>query len=176
MSSMGDGKGLVGMTALGSLLGRIRRDSEPPWSQVSRGPSPQPALPVPGSQANSTQSRDLFIPERSDEDTPPAYLVKLFDAVSKSVVASLLARNGDPFHQAVLRAYMETFDFENDPMDMALRRLLMEVELPAEVQQIDRVLQAFADRYHDCNPFVYRDSGMYLWGGIYGMKANGLYR
>jgi hypothetical protein len=35
----------------------------------------------------------------------------------------------------------------------------MEVELPSETQQIDRVLQAFADRYHECNPFIYKDSG-----------------
>lgn len=35
----------------------------------------------------------------------------------------------------------------------------MEVELPSETQQIDRVLQAFADRYHECNPFIYQDSG-----------------
>lgn len=39
------------------------------------------------------------------------------------------------------------------------RKLLMEVELPSETQQIDRVLQAFADRYHECNPFIYQDSG-----------------
>ncbi|KAI5779699.1 hypothetical protein EDC01DRAFT_621152 [Geopyxis carbonaria] len=99
----------------------------------------------------------MIIPERNDEDTPPVYLSKLFDAVSKSVVASLLARNGDSFHQDVLTAYMRTFDFENDPMDMSLRKLLMEVELPSETQQIDRVLQAFAERYHDCNPFVYQN-------------------
>lgn len=41
----------------------------------------------------------------------------------------------------------------------AFRKLLMEVELPSETQQIDRVLQAFADRYHECNPFVYKDGG-----------------
>jgi Sec7-like guanine-nucleotide exchange factor len=35
----------------------------------------------------------------------------------------------------------------------------MEVELPSETQQIDRVLQAFADQYHQCNPFIYKDSG-----------------
>ncbi|KAG0640033.1 hypothetical protein HOY80DRAFT_885364 [Tuber brumale] len=86
------------------------------------------------------------------------YLLKLFEAVSKSVVASLLARNGDAFHLAVLKAYMATFDFSSVPMDMALRKLLMEVELPSETQQIDRVLQTFADRYHDCNPFIYQDS------------------
>ncbi|KAL0263193.1 hypothetical protein SLS55_002171 [Diplodia seriata] len=38
---------------------------------------------------------------------------------------------------------------------MALRKLLMEVELPKETQQIDRVLQGFADRYHECNPGIF---------------------
>ncbi|KAK4694630.1 hypothetical protein P7C71_g2982, partial [Lecanoromycetidae sp. Uapishka_2] len=38
---------------------------------------------------------------------------------------------------------------------MSTRKLLMEVELPKETQQIDRVLQAFANRYHECNPGVY---------------------
>jgi len=50
---------------------------------------------------------------------------------------------------------MRGFGFFGDPMDMALRKLLMEVELPKETQQIDRCLQAFADRYHECNPGIY---------------------
>ena len=104
-------------------------------------------------------SQDISIPERNVAETPPVYLSRLFGVLSKGVVASLLARNGDPFHLEVLKAYMQTFDFHDDPMDMALRKLLMEVELPSETQQIDRVLQAFADRYHECNPAVYQDSG-----------------
>lgn len=40
-------------------------------------------------------------------------------------------------------------------MDMALRKLLMQAELPKETQQIDRFLQAFANRYHECNPGIY---------------------
>jgi hypothetical protein len=40
-------------------------------------------------------------------------------------------------------------------MDMAIRKLLMEAELPKETQQIDRFLQAFANRYHECNPGIY---------------------
>ncbi|TGZ76687.1 hypothetical protein EX30DRAFT_312144 [Ascodesmis nigricans] len=156
MSSLTDGRTINGKHPLGALLGRIRRDSESAWGSASRGPSPQPALPPAGSSA--AVSRDIFIPERNDEDTPPAYLAKLFDAISKPMVASLLSKNGDPFHMAVLKAYMETFDFENDPMDMAVRRLLMVVELPGEAQQISRVIDAFADRYHHCNPFIYRDA------------------
>lgn len=148
------------------ILGRIRRDSEPMFGQISRSSSPQPqsalsqpALSAPGSTGASRSSHDVFIPERHDEDTPQAYLSKLLGAVSKSVVASLLARSGDPFHLAVLKVYMQTFNFTRDPMDMALRKLLMEVELPSETQQIDRVLQAFADRYHECNEEIYKDEG-----------------
>lgn len=50
---------------------------------------------------------------------------------------------------------MRSFKFFEDPMDMAIRKLLMEAELPKETQQIDRCLQAFANRYHECNPGVY---------------------
>ncbi|KAF8466589.1 hypothetical protein BDZ91DRAFT_657865 [Kalaharituber pfeilii] len=83
------------------------------------------------------------------------YLSRMEKAVSKSVVASLLARSDDAFHVAVLKAYMGTFEFRDDPMDMAIRKLLMEAELPKETQQIDRVIQAFAERYHECNPDIY---------------------
>lgn len=34
----------------------------------------------------------------------------------------------------------------------------MEVELPKETQQIDRVLQAFAERYQTCNPDIYKNA------------------
>jgi hypothetical protein len=50
---------------------------------------------------------------------------------------------------------MRGFGFFGDPMDMAIRKLLMEVELPKETQQIDRCLQSFANRYHECNPGIY---------------------
>lgn len=47
----------------------------------------------------------------------------------------------------------------------------MEVELPSETQQIDRVLQAFANRYHECNPFIYQDAGK-LFGTLLGLSDN----
>jgi hypothetical protein len=71
------------------------------------------------------------------------------------VVAAALSKKTDTFSQAVLRSYMRGFRFFGDPMDMALRKLLMEAELPKETQQIDRFLQAFANRYHECNPGIY---------------------
>ena len=38
---------------------------------------------------------------------------------------------------------------------MSLRKFLLEAELPKETQQVDRVVQAFADRYHECNPGIF---------------------
>jgi hypothetical protein len=147
-------------SGLGGLLERIRRDNDPASTAMTpRTSSPQPYQLALSAPTSAKVSHEISIPKRNEEDTPPVYLSKLFEAISKSVVASLLARNEDTFHLAVLKAYMGTFDFENYPMDMALRKLLMEVELPTETQQIDRVLQAFADRYHECNPFIYKESG-----------------
>ncbi|SPQ21707.1 87e9b189-206f-4388-95b2-c76a7c566c31 [Thermothielavioides terrestris] len=71
------------------------------------------------------------------------------------MVAAALSKSTEPFAQSVLRSYMRGFRFFGDPMDMALRKLLMEAELPKETQQIDRFVQAFANRYHECNPGIY---------------------
>ncbi len=100
----------------------------------------------------------FVIPEREEGDTPAKYLVRLEDAVSRGVVASTVSRAGDDFSLAVLRSYMRKFPFFGDPIDMAIRKLLMEVELPKETQQIDRVLQGFANRYHECNPGIFMSS------------------
>ena len=35
---------------------------------------------------------------------------------------------------------------------------MLEAELPKETQQVDRVIQAFADRYHECNPGIFMSS------------------
>lgn len=68
-------------------------------------------------------------------------------------------RSGNQFHAQCLRIYIGRFDFANDPLDVALRKLLMEVGLPRETQQIDRVMEAFAARYRQCNPDLFISDG-----------------
>ena len=150
----------TGRSSLGGLfnLNRLRHNSEPAFPRFG-----SPGLGVSGTPRSSA-SKDaplsheltpLVIPEREEGDTPAKYLVRLEEAVSRGVVASVLSRSGDDFSLAVLRSYMRGFPFFGDPIDMAVRKLLMEVELPKETQQIDRVLQGFANRYHECNPGIY---------------------
>jgi hypothetical protein len=143
--------------SLGDLFGlsnRLRQISEPSFPRYGSGPA-TPASST--SKNNSIQlSREpIVLPERYEDDTPAKYLVRLEEAISRGVVASVLCKGNDPFSQAVLRSYMRGFGFFGDPMDMAIRKLLMEVELPKETQHIDRCLQGFANRYHECNPGIY---------------------
>ncbi|KAI0778081.1 hypothetical protein BD413DRAFT_608746 [Trametes elegans] len=109
-----------------------------------------------GSSRPSLSRPSVEIPRpKSDEESPEVYLQRLVQAVSKAEVASILATSADPFHARALRAYIERFNFVGDPLDVALRKLLMDVGLPRETQQIDRVIEAFAARYVQCNPNLF---------------------
>lgn len=96
-----------------------------------------------------------MLPEKREDESPGKYLERLEELASRSVIAASLSKHGDEFHLAVLRSFMRRFGFFGDPMDMAIRKLLMSAELPKETQHIDRFLQAFANRYHECNPGIY---------------------
>ncbi|KAL9104965.1 MAG: hypothetical protein Q9163_000137 [Psora crenata] len=150
----------TGRASLGGIfnISRFRQNSEPQSIRHGTSHPPLPGTPISaGSKSQSlTISREpLVIPERQDGDTPAKYLIRLEEAVRRGVVATVLSQSSDDFSRNVLRSYMRGFKFFGDPLDMSTRKLLMEVELPKETQQIDRVLQAFANRYHECNPGVY---------------------
>ncbi|KAL7930567.1 guanine nucleotide exchange factor [Trichoderma chlorosporum] len=145
----------IGRKSFGDLLGltRLRQNSD-----LSRQGSFTPATPGSiGSKSNSLQlPRDsVVLPERFEDESPAKYIARIEGMVSRGVVAAALSKGTDAFSTAALRSFMRTFSFFGDPMDMAIRKLLMEVELPKETQQIDRFLQAFANRYHECNPGIY---------------------
>ena len=150
----------TGRASLGGLLNlsRLRQNSEPNQMRHSNIHPPLPGTPISvGSKSHSfTIAREsLVIPERQEGDNPAKYLIRLEESVSRGVVATLLSQSNDDFLKNVMRSYMRGFNFFGDPLDMSIRKLLMEVELPKETQQIDRVLQAFANRYHECNPGIY---------------------
>jgi hypothetical protein len=147
----------IGRKSFGDLLGLSRLRQNPDTMSARQG-SLTPVTP--GSSASKNNSLQLprdsvVLPERRDDDTPARYLERVLEVVNRSVVAAALSKSTDPFSLSVLRSYMRGFRFFGDPMDMALRKLLMEAELPKETQQIDRFLQAFANRYHECNPGIY---------------------
>ncbi|KAI8646634.1 hypothetical protein BD408DRAFT_428631 [Parasitella parasitica] len=60
--------------------------------------------------------------------------------------------NGKPCSNAILKAYMEHFDFKALKLEQAFRNLCTKLHLKGETQQIDRILSEFAGRYFECNP------------------------
>ncbi|GAB7364364.1 hypothetical protein MBLNU230_g4907t1 [Neophaeotheca triangularis] len=140
-----------GRSSLGGFLNlaRFRQGSDPH--------SPRHGSPARNSKSNSfAMSREaLVIPEREEGDTPGKYLERLEASVSRSLIAGILSKSADAFAQNVLRSYTRRFPFFGEPIDMSLRKFLLEAELPKETQQVDRVMEAFAFRYHECNPGIF---------------------
>jgi hypothetical protein len=166
---MGSGRtstSTAGRSSFSNLFGlaRFRQNSEPHTPRHG-----SPALGLTGTSGISSHqnsfniSREtLVVPVREEGETPGHYLERMEKTnMDKSAIATYLTKTGDPFMLSVLRSYMRKFAFFGDPIDMAIRKLLMQVELPKETQQIDRVLQGFADRYHECNPGIYISPGGY---------------
>lgn len=125
---------------------------------------------IPGTPQSMTSKQNSFSiareiasrPAREPDDTPATYLTRLESAVHKAAVATILAESVDEFYQIALKNYMHGFSFKGDSMDMSIRKFLMEAELPKETQQIDRVLQCFAERYHECNAGVFASTGEWI--------------
>ncbi|GJJ74908.1 hypothetical protein EMPS_07266 [Entomortierella parvispora] len=123
-------------------------------------PQPQPKLQLQrqGSLDGSLPSNAVAPQEQQWPESPRVFLDRIKETVSKAELGNLLSKGTDAFHLAVLRTHMESFDFRRDPIDLALRKFLLDFHFPKEAQQIDRVLEAFAGRYHGCNPHLFRSA------------------
>ncbi|KAF8938900.1 hypothetical protein BGZ47_008376 [Haplosporangium gracile] len=104
------------------------------------------------SSSKNTNTEDKANTRDTDDSStwpehPRQFLERVKETVSKAELGTLLSKGSDPFHQAVLRIHMESFDFRRDPIDLALRKFLLDFHFPKEAQQIDRVLEAFAGQY-----------------------------
>lgn len=59
----------------------------------------------------------------------------------------------------VLHAFLELHEFTDLNLVQALRQFLWSFRLPGEAQKIDRMMEAFAQRYCRCNPGVFQSTG-----------------
>lgn len=148
------------IAGLRSLTSKLRHPSD---LQLPRHGSHSGLLGSSGLPSNKDSfalSREtLVIPERENGEPSGKYYTRLERDIPKKSIALLMAKSADPFSHDVLRSLMRTFKFYEEPMDMSLRRFLWEIKLPGEAQQIDRVMSAFAERYHECNPHIFSSFG-----------------
>lgn len=64
------------------------------------------------------------------------------------------------FSRAVADEYLKYFNFEQDTLDIALRKFLKQFSLTGETQERERVLVHFSKRYLDCNPGSFNSQGI----------------
>ncbi|KAF5727849.1 ARF guanine-nucleotide exchange factor GNOM [Tripterygium wilfordii] len=73
--------------------------------------------------------------------------------LDKNLVGDFLG-NHDEFCVQVLHEFAGTFDFQDMNLDTALRLFLETFRLPGESQKIQRVLEAFSERYYEQSPHI----------------------
>ncbi|KAK9463838.1 uncharacterized protein V1516DRAFT_71389 [Lipomyces oligophaga] len=136
---------------------RFRSGSEPSFTEPkSKQSLSSPRTPRTPDPLAVTSLLENALPDYEDEnETPSEYLKRIDRVVNKSYIALLLSKHDEPFYLYVLSLFCARFDLVDIPIDIALRKFLLVVKLPKETQQIDRVLDAFAARYHYCNPEIF---------------------
>ncbi|KAL8500114.1 hypothetical protein ACS0TY_019927 [Phlomoides rotata] len=77
-----------------------------------------------------------------------AYFFRYTPKLDKTTIGEFL---GDPdvFHVQVLKEFTNTFEFTGMNLDSSLRTYLESFRLPGESQKIQRVVEAFSDRFYD---------------------------
>ena len=75
--------------------------------------------------------------------------------LSKNRIGDYLGRSDDDAVK-LLGCFLQPLDFADFTFDEALRFFLSLFRLPGEAQQIDRIMQRFANRYYDAHPDKFR--------------------
>jgi brefeldin A-resistance guanine nucleotide exchange factor 1 len=103
-----------------------------------------------------------LLPEKLDPHNV-ALFFRYTPGLDKNLLGEYLG-NHDEFSIQVLHEFARTFDFKDMNLDAALRLFLETFRLPGESQKIQRILEAFSERYYEQSPqmFVNRDAALVL--------------
>lgn len=79
------------------------------------------------------------------------------EGLNKTAIGDYLGER-DEFNIQVLHAFVELHEFTDLNLVQALRQFLWSFRLPGEAQKIDRMMEAFAQRYCQCNHGVFQST------------------
>ncbi|KAK3012954.1 hypothetical protein RJ639_008991 [Escallonia herrerae] len=88
-----------------------------------------------------------LLPDKLDPQSVACFF-RYTAGLDKNLVGDFLG-NHDEFCVQVLHEFAGTFDFQDMNLDTALRLFLETFRLPGESQKIQRVLEAFSERYYE---------------------------
>ncbi|CAF9929059.1 MAG: Arf guanine nucleotide exchange factor yel1 [Alectoria fallacina] len=122
--------------------------------QSASKPNDDIHFPEPTSE-DATHKLSMEVDPNQPTEADRAQAKQLYDGdeslASKSVAAAWLGEPG-PERMRVRQAYVELFDWQNLNILAALRGLCGKLYLKGEAQQVDRILDAFSNRWCSCNP------------------------
>ncbi|KAM2069880.1 hypothetical protein ACFX16_001345 [Malus domestica] len=93
-----------------------------------------------------------LLPDKLDPQSVACFF-RYTAGLDKNLVGDFLG-NHDEFCVQVLHKFAGTFDFADMNLDTALRLFLETFRLPGESQKIQRVLEAFSERYYEQSPLI----------------------
>ncbi|XP_044468061.1 ARF guanine-nucleotide exchange factor GNOM-like [Mangifera indica] len=93
-----------------------------------------------------------LLPDKLDPQSVASFF-RYTTGLDKNLIGDFLG-NHDEFCVQVLQAFAGTFNFHGMNLDTALRLFLGTFRLPGESQKIQRVLEAFAERYYEQSPNI----------------------
>ncbi|KAM8823988.1 cytohesin-2-like [Synchiropus picturatus] len=79
------------------------------------------------------------------------------EGLNKTAIGHFLGER-EEMHLAAMTAFVALHEFSDLNLVQALRQFLWSFRLPGEAQKIDRMMEAFASRYCDCNAGVFQSS------------------
>ncbi|XP_059361507.1 IQ motif and SEC7 domain-containing protein 3 isoform X2 [Carassius carassius] len=92
-----------------------------------------------------------FIP-----DTPigVAHFLLQRKGLSRQMIGEFLGNSKKPFNRDVLDCVVDEMDFSAMELDEALRKFQAHIRVQGEAQKVERLIEAFSQRYCMCNPDV----------------------
>ncbi|KAL7825963.1 hypothetical protein SRHO_G00337010 [Serrasalmus rhombeus] len=79
------------------------------------------------------------------------------EGLNKTAIGDFLGER-EEMHLQILKAFVELHEFSDLNLVQALRQFLWSFRLPGEAQKIDRMMEAFATRYCECNADVFQST------------------
>ncbi|XP_051547225.1 IQ motif and SEC7 domain-containing protein 3 isoform X2 [Myxocyprinus asiaticus] len=92
-----------------------------------------------------------FIP-----DTPigVAHFLLQRKGLSRQMIGEFLGNSKKPFNRDVLDCVVDEMDFSGMELDEALRKFQSHIRVQGEAQKVERLIEAFSQRYCMCNPDI----------------------
>lgn len=120
-------------------------------AQADESPKAAQGAAAFGSQQNSVGLRTSSLENlEADYATKAQALYDCSDPSPPMEYANFLGTDL-PFNAGVRKAFMGLFDFSGLSIIKALRLLCSKLFIRGETQVLDRIIEAFAERWHDCN-------------------------